>query len=139
MPVPLWPQTAASFPDIELLVCKLYEPLVGPDDVDTITPPDLSDRAYFVRVLRVGGGDDGITDRALVEADHFAPTRGAAIELAGKGRQLLAGDGPNGKFHRVDGRILDKVTAPRGPVERPWSATRNLRRFTVSYEVSARR
>jgi len=136
---PYWPQTPEQFPDVELLLCRILEQLVGPDDVDTVAPDDLQVRKHFLRVVRVGGPNDGITDFAAVEVDAFAPDRGAAIDLAGKSMQLLAGEGPNGRFHRVDGRVLDKVRATRGPVERPWSATRSVRRFTASYEVSARR
>jgi hypothetical protein len=71
------------FPDAEDVVMALLESLAT---TTTSTPVTLEDDGPVIKVTRVGGTDDGITDRPLVEVACFATTYEAARQL---GRQVL--------------------------------------------------
>lgn len=114
------------------------------DRADSTLPADLEDVLPFVQVVRYGGHDDGVTDRAGVDVDWFALTRSAAIDLARRGHQYLT-SGPIA----YGGYLIDQVTTVVGVVERPreqrsrqqmgGSATSDVQRFGGSYTVNARR
>lgn len=54
---------------------------------DTVTPEKIV--TPVIRVLRVGGSDNGITDLPRVEIACFAPTRNQAREMSERCRQLI--------------------------------------------------
>ena len=91
---------------------------------------------WFFRVERIGGRDDGVTDRAIVDVEVFALTRAVAYTRAEDVRARLL-QSP----HRVDGPrvvILDDVFTERAPTRLP-AEDENLNRYTATYRISARR
>lgn len=84
------------------------------------------------RVQDIGGNDDGLTDRPLIDIDILAPTWVKARDIA-KGIQthLL------GTPWRINGTVLDRAKTAMRPHEVPWDD--NTFRFYASYVVTARR
>lgn len=124
----------APFPDVERALLDLIAPLLGSaEQTGTETPADLQQRLPFGRVTRVGGPDDGISDRAVVDVDVFAATRSQAYDIAESVRQLLLA-----APHAVAGVVLDSVGTIVGPRELPW-ADENVRRWSATYRAVARR
>lgn len=122
------------FPDAAAVLLDVIADLVGgPDATGTVAPADLRDRALFVRAVRVGGPDDGVTDLARVDVDVFAPTAKAARDAAEEIRERLTAPGPR----RAGTVVLDRVTTDVGPRELPWGD--GIRRWGASYAVLARR
>lgn len=73
-----------GFPDVEELLIAYLEQ-VAP--TDTVFPEEISGKV--IRIRRVGGSDDGITDRPRVQVSCAAPTRNEARAMAEQCRQLL--------------------------------------------------
>ena len=104
----------APFPDVELL----GPPLLGDiahTDVDTpaeLGEPD-TDLPEWITFIRTGGGDDGITDRPIVEVTTYAPhrSRSSAISRAAAARILAAG------CTRVGGVLIDTTGTYTGPLD----------------------
>lgn len=128
-------QPERLFPDVARALVSLLEQFVdGPDHVGTETPDDLQVSMPFVRVLRVGGGDDTITDFPTVEVDSFASTSTEAERLAERIRDWLTA-----RWRRTsDGVVIDRVFTESGPHERPWEDPR-VRRWGATYNVECRR
>lgn len=120
------------FPDVEVVLVDLLSDL---GETGTLTPANLQDVMPFIRVQRVAGADDKVTDRATVAIDSFAATRPAAVALAEAVRQRLISH-PN----PVPGvGTLDFAVTVTGPNELPWADTQSIRRFTATYRLSVRR
>ena len=108
--------------------------LAGFGTTGTVVPADLTSHMPYVRVARFGGGDDRFTDTARVDVDCFAATRVVAFSTAEEVRQRLL-DYP----HVVtDVGTLDYVSTLTSPHEVAWQDP-DVRRFTASYEITARR
>lgn len=125
------------FPDAEDVVMSLLEP-VAP--TTTSTGPDLETEAPVIRVTRVGGDDDGITDRPLVEVAAFATTYDAARKLA---RDCLVTilAAPNTKVTTEDypdGVLVDKAETASSPVRVPYDNP-DLARKIGTYRFAWRR
>lgn len=129
----------AAFSDVEEVVMALLEraPALG-DAVQTL-PPDMDGRVV-IRVLRVGGRDDGITDRALVDVSVFAPTYTQARTVAEQVRQrmLAAGGTKVPTASRPAGVLIDRCGTASGPTEIPYDNP-DLRRKPATYQVDLRR
>lgn len=102
-----------------------------------VFPPDLVEiirkGEVFCRVTDIGGNDDGITDRPLIDVDVFAPSFRRARELAvGIQSRLL------GYPWRAGSTVIDKVRTAMRPHDVPWDDD-NTFRFYASYTISARR
>ena len=126
-----------TFPDIEKVLGSVLEDLVGGSThIGNTTPVNLQESLPYIRVMRIGGVDDLVTDVATVAIDAFAAVRDDALSLAGSIQQRLI-SGPN----VVAGVTVDETRSVVGPHEVPWSAAAdpNMHRFTASYRVSARR
>lgn len=129
----------SGFPDVEDALATLLGSIAGnPDNTGSETPTDLQARlavpsAVFIRVNRVGGGDDGVTDYPTVDVDVFAARRSRAVTVAEEIRQFLTA-GP----HYTDGALLDRVRTQTGPVERPWGDPK-VRRWGATYTAESRR
>lgn len=121
--------TLAPFPDIELAVVDLLALLAN---AGTVTPADLQARLPFHKVHRFGGSDDRITDTARVDVDTFAADHSGRVAAEAVRQVLLAGP------HRVGAVVLDRVLTASAPVEVPYGGT-GVRRWTASYQISARR
>lgn len=119
----------APFPDSEAVLMDLVEDLGNTGEV---TDDQLLDNLPFIRVGRIGGVDDLITDRPRLVVDTFAATRAQAYTLAETIRQRLT-SGPS----RVGSAVIDKAITLSGPQEVPWSPA--VRRYSASYQLSFRR
>lgn len=75
----------AAFPDAETVVMDLLASL---GTTVTSTPAEIT--GPLIRVQRVGGADDGITDRARVEVLCYHTTRPLAVALASECRRRIA-------------------------------------------------
>lgn len=134
MPAPAWPVTPAPYPDAELVFTQALQGLVAVGSVDIETPPDLADHLDFIRVRRIGGGDDGWNDRAVVDVDVYSDKRASGLQLAEKARQLLTVPGPL----VVPAGIVDRVSTLTAPIEAPRHSD-TVRHWTASYEAIFRR
>lgn len=129
-----------GFPDIEKTLAKnltgLLEP--GPDvTAASIAAYDygvtyVDGKTRFVRVNRIGGGSDGITDTPNVAIDVFAPARSEAYAVAEQIREILT------RVRKIGGVVIDGVETKSGPIQAPWD-NENLWRFLALYQVSTRR
>lgn len=88
-------------------------------------PPKL------LRVVRVGGGDNRVTDTARVAVDAFAPTYDEAVALADDARAELAAP------FLVDGVLIDRVTTDSGPTPVPYP-DQDVVQVTATYSISTR-
>lgn len=100
-------------------------------------PPDLptliANNQVYARVQDIGGNDDGLTDRPLIDVDIFAGSYARARDLArGVQARLL------GYPWRVGSTVIDKVRTALRPHAVPWDDD-NTFRFYGSYTISARR
>lgn len=122
------------FPDVAKALVFLLAPLAGGDGhAGTEVPADLQDRLDFVRVGRIGGPDNGLTDFPIVDVDFFGATRDSAVAGAEAVRDLLTGS-----YHFVNGVLIDTASTPVGPRELPWLGM-GVRRFTGTYHLETRR
>ncbi|MDT0302901.1 hypothetical protein [Streptomonospora wellingtoniae] len=87
-----------------------------------------------IRVRRVGGDDDGHTDRARVVVSVYAATTSQAKMLAARVRQRLT-SGPSS----VAAGVLDKAATEAGPQDAPTADSDNVRCREAIYRVYLRR
>lgn len=124
-----------SFPDAELVVMTLLEPL-APDRVVTSTPADLEENPEpTIRVQRIGGTDDGVTDRPRIEVACFAATRGAAQQLQQQCQRLVLAAGCT----EVDGVLVDRAFTDTGPIQPPRYPNPDVRWVPAIYRFEWRR
>lgn len=129
------------WPDAEELVIALLrqDPPIAPKIVQT-TDENLGRDGPVVQVLRVGGDDDGITDRPLVEVAAFAPTYEEAIQVASRARQRMLASGctrvPTPTY--PGGVTIDRCRTVTSPQEQP-DENPALRRKLGTYLVEFRR
>lgn len=124
----------AAFPDAERIVGDLLADLVAAGSVGNETPANLQDVLPFIRVRRIGGTDDRITDTARVDVDAYAADATTAKDLAEQARQrIITG------FAVTAHGILDRGYTESGPALLPVDDTAGIRRVTTTYRVSARR
>ncbi len=77
-----------AFPDAEAVVMDL---LAAHGTTVTSTPAEIT--GPLIRVQRVGGADDGITDRPRIEVLCYHTTRPLAVALAAECRRTIAAAG----------------------------------------------
>jgi hypothetical protein len=118
--------------DVEVLLIgwlqeELGDGIVVRDELDN----NLLEELPTVQVERVGGTDDGLRlDRALVDIDVYAATRGEALDLAADVRgRLLSLRGST-----VGGAVIGLVRTESVPVIRPYENT-GLRRVGGTYSL----
>lgn len=128
------------FPDVSKALSYLLAPLVGGiTHAGTETPANLQQVLDFIRVGRVTGPDDGVTDFPVVDVDYFAATRDLAVAGADRVRDFLTLDSPYHVVQYPGGRaVLDRVATAVGPRQLPWLAT-GVVRITGTYRVETRR
>ncbi|KAB2344878.1 tail completion protein gp17 [Actinomadura rudentiformis] len=126
---------AAPWPDIEELLLHVLADLTT-GTVVTVTPPDLQQHLPVIRVRRLGGSDNRVSDTARVDVDVYAATRAEAHALGEAVRQRLlvaphVVAGPSGG-------VIDRVVTEVAPhsVTHPDPGTR---RVTATYRTTARR
>lgn len=120
---PVWPDVEAGLLD--------YLADLAPGS--NSTPSDLQTRLPWIRVRRVGGSDDGVTDTAQVDVEVFHSSRAKAYALASAVRERLRGRPPEGPGFLVD--RVDTVLAPF-EIENP---NPNVTRFYSSFRLTTRR
>lgn len=120
--------------DVELLVIQWLQGQLGSgvivrDELDNNLLAELP----TVQVERIpAGDDDGFRlDRALVDVDVYAATRGSAIALAIQIRGLLLGLLPGST---TGGAVVGRVRTEAAPGVRPYENT-GLRRVGATYEI----
>lgn len=122
----------ASWPDVEALAVSYLRSVLAVR-VATNVPPDVETLPGFVRVSRGPGADDGITDSPLLDVETFAPTQGAAADLAEDARQAvhaLSG-------HAVNGLLVDSTSTATGPVRVAYGP--KVERYVASYRINLRK
>lgn len=120
------------YPDIESVVIAA---LVGAElalHAGREIPSNLRYMMPFTLVERVGGPDDGITDSATVNIDVLSSSVDVAKTRSESIRDWLTGD------TRSPRHPIDRAETVAGPQEIPYGDS-GVRRWTTSYEISARR
>ena len=124
----------AGFPDAELVVMDLLAP-VGV----TVTATDENLMPPVVLVQRMGGPDDGVTDRPRVQVACFGASRPAAWALAEQARQIvLAAGGTVVTGTNVTNVFVDSTRTETPSVQLP-DRNQNVRAVTAVYRLSYRR
>lgn len=121
------------WPDVEVALVKHLAAALGVR-VAVSTPPELDQLPGFIRVTRGPGSDDGVTDAPLVDVEAFAPTRGAARELAERARAAMH----ELQGHRAGAVLFDVVRTATAPSWVDWGNPR-IHRFVAVYTVHFRR
>jgi hypothetical protein len=121
----------APYADAEKLLVAALEAF---GETGTVLPDGLADLPLFIRMERVGGNDDRVTDTARVAVEVYAPTRAAAWDAArGIQQYLIAGP------RRIPGAgIIDRIGTEVGPQDMPYDDQR-VRMVSATYEVASRR
>ena len=122
----------ASWPDVEALAVSYLRSALGVR-VSTNVPADVETLPGFVRVARGPGGDDGITDAPLLDTEAFAPTQGAAADLAEDIRQAV--HALSGRA--VNGLLVDSTSTVTGPVRVAYAP--KVERYVASYRLNLRK
>lgn len=119
------------WPDIEVELVTRLSSVLGVR-VLTDLPASLDQILPVVQVQRIGGSDDGFRlDRALIDVDVYAATRGGASLLARQAHSaLVVGMRGLATSAAVFGRVSTVSAASWRPYENP-----NLRRFGATYEL----
>lgn len=119
--------------DVELLIIQWLQAQLGSgvvvrDELDNNLLAELP----TVQVERLAGDDDGFRlDRALVDVDVYAATRGGAIALALQVRGLLQTQLPGST---AGDAVVGRVRTIAAPGPRPYENT-GLRRIGATYEI----
>lgn len=131
--------TLAPFPDAELVAMDLLDPF---GDTVTATPTQLP--PGLIQVERIGGADDGVTDRPLIRVTCFGVSRVAAWNMTRATQQavLAAGGtmvtGSNTAAEYPKGVLIDKTRTASPPKQVPESG-RGSRQIETVYEIHMRR
>jgi hypothetical protein len=125
----------SGYPDIERVLCDLLADL---GNTGTRTPDNLQDRLEFIRIRRVGGNDDQVTDRARVDVEVFAATRAAGETLTEQIRRRLSVRGPLTVTSGGRPVVVDRSQLLAGPVELAWPDP-EVRMFHATYQLESRR
>jgi hypothetical protein len=114
------------------LIEWLEDSVEGVNNAGIATTDTLDASLTFVRVVRIGGQDDGVTDAAVVDIDVFAATRATAFVVA---ERIRAGLRPR---TRAGAAIIDSVRTSVSPRQLPWSNTK-IKRYSATYGITLRR
>lgn len=93
----------------------------------------------YIRVVRTGGTDDGITDSSVLDVTVFAKDAASARALAGRVRQRLTGPPWSARSFATAAGVIDGTTANTGPQLLPPRDPASPRLAPASYTVSMRR
>ncbi|MFG2001685.1 hypothetical protein ACGFNU_21295 [Spirillospora sp. NPDC048911] len=121
----------ASFPSAERIIAAVVDDL---GEVGAETSTTLQDDLPFIRVRRIGGADDQVTDIARVDVRVYAADLSGAKALAETIRQRLI----SGPSATADG-VLDRAATEVGPQEVPGPDPDHYRVVSTTYRVSVRR
>lgn len=124
----------APFPDAEKVVMDLLSS-VGP--TSTVTGAVVSPPAILIQ--RVGGTDDGVTDRPVVQVTCLGATRHDAWDMARQAQQVIlasAGTAVTGSL--VSGVLVDTARTVTPPDQIP-DRNSALRPVAAQYRFGFRR
>lgn len=121
----------ASFPSVERIVAATVGDLAT---VGVETSATLQADLPFIRVRRIGGTDDRVTDTARVDIRVYATGLSAAKTLSETIRQRLI-SAPTSTAHGV----LDRAVTEVGPQEIPGPDPETYRVVSATYRASVRR
>lgn len=99
----------------------------------TATPADL--QPPIIRVQRVGGSDDRITDRPRMEIACYGIHRAQAWQLAEHCRTVILASPRT----TVDGVLIDTARTDNPPTQVPYATSKDTRRVLAYYRLSWRR
>lgn len=119
----------------ELALWAGSQPEVAYADVKTPDPTrftTLLAQGFIVRVVKLGGTDDSVTDMPRVDLDVFGKNRNATMAFALVIQQRLR------PRTRLDSAIIDFVRANPSPRQVPWSND-NIIRISATYSLELRR
>ncbi len=123
-----------DWPDIELVCLDLLAP-VG----NTVTATGTDVPAGTIQVERIGGPDDGITDRPRVQVTAYGRTRAHAWQLIGQCRQrILASGGTLVSGQNVTNVLIDLARTATPPRQLP-EFGRGARVVQAVFEFHVRR
>jgi hypothetical protein len=120
----------SAFPDVERVLGDLFSDL---GTIGSETDIDLQSSLPFIRVRRIGGTDNRVTDATRVDVDVYATDATSAKTLTELIRQRLI-SGPSATAHGV----IDRAWTESGPQTAP-TDDQNIRRVIATYRISLRR
>ncbi len=127
------PPIVRVFPHVQkLLVSALEELAGGAEHTGVETPEDLAGVLPFIRVTGGTGPADRVNTYPRFEVDVFHSSFDAGWQLAEDVRQWLCGPPPPIPQ-------LDRCECDQGPHELQWNDQPNLRRFGLTFDITARR
>jgi hypothetical protein len=118
------------YKDIEANLVAWVKTVPGVVGSGTVLKTDAT--LPFVRVAKLGGTDDGITDAPLVDFDVFAATRSQARQIAEEIRDRLR------PRIRAGSAIVDSVRTSVSPRSLPWDNS-NIQMNGATYAIGLRR
>lgn len=128
-----------DWPDAELVVTVYLTGELGDVQLCNETPADLGDVVPLIAVRRVpGGGDDRVSDQALVDVECFGADRGAAWVLTQRMRAAMhALGGAHVSLPSGSGALVDTAATDNGSGEVPY-ANKAVRRTVTTYRLTCR-
>lgn len=121
----------APFPDVERAVGDLVAGLGTAGSETNIT---LQSTLPYIRIRRLGGSDNRITDAARVDVHVYDADATAAKTIAERVRQRLI-SGPSTTAHG----IIDRAWTEIAPQTIPADDTADIRQVVATYRISMRR
>ncbi len=118
----------------EFLVTYLQPVSPGNVSVEMGTAPATP----FVLIERVGGGDDKITDRGIVDVNVFHTTRALSSTTAAQMHQMMHALNAKVAVNITAGtKCIDRVITLHGPSYLKYE-DENLKRYVARYEIESR-
>jgi hypothetical protein len=121
------------YANVEAVLVAYLATVPGIQAVRVETPNDLTSLLPFVQVTRVGGGDNYITDSAIVDLDVIAATRDAASDAA----RAVHNSMMHLRHTAVNGVLIDLVETVTGPMWVNYQ-DENVQRYVSSYQIDSR-
>lgn len=127
----------APWPDAELVMLDLLSPLVPTGTTVTHTDEDLTPPC--IQVQRIGGTNDGVTDRPLIQITCYGATRQEAWSLTRLVEQhILAAPGHAISGDYVTDACIDYATTSVAGRQTPYDNP-DIRTVISDYRVDFRR
>lgn len=121
----------AAFPDVEAEVLPVVLAGIQGATVGTETPASF-DR--YIRALRTGGTDDGITDSPIVAVTTYAPSRAESMAMTAEAARRIRAAAAT----TAGGVLIDYTSVYTGPLEQP-DQNPDIRAVTTYYVIEYRR
>lgn len=126
--------TVTAWPDAEKTVMALLSSLAR---TVTSTPNPL--QPPMIRVQRVGGSDDGLTDSPRVEVACYGTDRAQAWALAEQVRQRILASARTEVDTSAGPVLVDSARTDNPPTQVPYATTEDTRRVLAYYRFAWRR